>query len=93
MQWWIPDFPDGRALALEFGTKKLLFGKIFSENCMKMREIGPTTPPPPPIRHRHGPNAVSMILSFIFEYSTTIRDTLNHTKIRKTQFYLITAHK
>ena len=32
------DFPDG---APEFGAK-FFFGKIFAEDCMKMKEIGPT---------------------------------------------------
>ena len=43
--------PDGERESLSLG-ENLLFGKIFAENCMKMKEIGPRggahplTPPP-----------------------------------------------
>ena len=33
---------EGGGATSEFGPpKKLLFGKIFAENCMKIKEIGP----------------------------------------------------
>ena len=31
----------GRCQPLNLGWKTLLFGKIFTEKCMKMKEIGP----------------------------------------------------
>ena len=40
MQWRIQDFPDGGTYP-QGGGANLLFGKIFLENCMKMKEIGP----------------------------------------------------
>ena len=39
-QWRIQDFPDARRQPLSLGQKNLLLGKIFAENCMKMKEIG-----------------------------------------------------
>ena len=38
-QWRIQDFPD-RGAYLQWGAN-LLFGHIFPENCMKMKEFGP----------------------------------------------------
>ena len=40
MQWWIQDFVDGGAPTPKAGAN-LLFGQIFPENCMKIKEIGP----------------------------------------------------
>ena len=45
-QWWIQDFPDSWGGMGERGEpmsfrQNLLFGKIFAENCVKMKEIGP----------------------------------------------------
>ena len=40
MQWRIHYFPDGGAKPW-FWRENLLFGKVFAENCMKMKEIGP----------------------------------------------------
>ena len=36
-----PGFPDRRDANPCFGGKNLLFDKIFTENCMKMKEIRP----------------------------------------------------
>ena len=37
IQWRIQDFPEGGANPWDWG-KNLLFGKIFAENCMKMKD-------------------------------------------------------
>ena len=36
----------GAGTTLSFG-QNLPFGKIFSENCMEVKEIGPSSAPPP----------------------------------------------
>ena len=42
IQWRIQDFPVGGGSAnAQVGGANLLFGQIFPENCMKMKEIGP----------------------------------------------------
>ena len=38
-QWRIPDFPDGRAPTSKAGAN-LLFGQLFAENYMEMKEFG-----------------------------------------------------
>ena len=39
-QWRVQDFSDGAANPWAWG-ENLLFRKIFTENCMTMKEIGP----------------------------------------------------
>ena len=39
-QWRIQDFPDGGSQP-QRGGANLLFGQLFRENCMKMKENGP----------------------------------------------------
>ena len=48
-QWRIQNFPDrgGVCSILRLG-KNLLFGKIFAEHCMKIKEIGPRERDVPP---------------------------------------------
>ena len=51
-QWQIQDFPDGEAPISEVGTKPIIW-ENFAENCMKVKEIGPSwgvslAPPPDP---------------------------------------------
>ena len=43
-QWRIQDFPDGGEGGAnpQGGDTKILFGQFFPENCIKMKEIGPT---------------------------------------------------
>ena len=41
LQWRIQDFSEGGANP-QGGDANLLLGQIFPENCMKMKEIGPT---------------------------------------------------
>ena len=54
-QWRIQDFPDGGShepLDLRQNPIYVLFGKIFAENCMKMKEFGPrggSAPLAPPL--------------------------------------------
>ena len=45
-QWWIQDFLEGGANPSISG-KNLLFGKIFAENFMKMKERRGAVSPPP----------------------------------------------
>ena len=40
VQWQIQDFPDRDANTWVWG-ENLLFGRIFTENCMKMKQFGP----------------------------------------------------
>ena len=40
IQWRIQDVPDGERQPLVL-KRNPLFGKIFAENCMKVKEIGP----------------------------------------------------
>ena len=40
VQWQIQDFPDRDANTWVWG-ENLLFGKIFTENCMQMKQFGP----------------------------------------------------
>ena len=41
-QWRVQDFPDGRGGGnFQGGDENLLFGQIFPENCMKLKEFGP----------------------------------------------------
>ena len=40
MQWRIQEFPEGEYQPLRRWTN-LLFGNIFAENCMKIKETGP----------------------------------------------------
>ena len=38
VQWWIQDFPERGYQPLNILGKNLLFGKIFSKKCIKMKE-------------------------------------------------------
>ena len=40
-QWMIKDFPDGQRQSLGFEQKPTI-SNISAENCMKMKEIGPS---------------------------------------------------
>ena len=40
-QWRIQDFPDEGGANFWQGGKNQLFHKIFTQNCLKMKEIGP----------------------------------------------------
>ena len=45
MQWRIQDFPDDGGVNPQAGDANLLFGQIFPENCIKIKEIGPRGEP------------------------------------------------
>ena len=46
-QWRIQDFPDGGRQPLSLGQKPIIFGQIFAENHMKIKEIGASLAPLP----------------------------------------------
>ena len=55
IQWGIQDFPNGVGSAnIWVWGEKLLFDKIFVENCMEMKQIG--APLDPPMRSPHLPS-------------------------------------
>ena len=62
MEWRIQDFPDvGGDANPRVLSKNLLFSKIFTKNCMNMKEIGQTgdCPVPPWIRQCDGKKVAS----------------------------------
>ena len=60
---WIQDFPDGGANPCAWSKNQIL-GKIFAQNCMKMKEIGPRGGVPsaaPLIRHDLKPASLTIL--------------------------------
>ena len=47
-QRWIQDFPGEKGHQPHSGLRQPITCKVFAENCMKMKENGPSLSPPPP---------------------------------------------
>ena len=45
IQWQIQDFPDGGRQPLDLWQKPIMWQDFLAKNCMKMKEIGPSSRP------------------------------------------------
>ena len=60
------DVPRGRSLSLSF-DQKLLFGKILTENCMNMKEIGSVSGSPYLEKQHLKMKVTACIYVFVFD--------------------------